>query len=130
MTALSTSCSRQTHLCKEWAQGTSSRGNERRKERNRICGRLVVEGHQDVAGSVCAGISSANQQMLQGTHAVTQAKNRQVPDLRCYHWTVNAAIPFVVDLISNTQMIESCGEGCCNHLQSNTKCTSQCKLGQ
>ncbi len=129
MTALSRPCNRQTHLCKEWAQGTSSRGNEWREERNRICGRLVVEGHQDVAGSVCAGIPSADQQMLQGTHAVAQAKDRQVLDLRCYHWTVNAAIPFVMDLIGDAQMIESCREGCCNHLQSNTKCAAECKLG-
>lgn len=91
-----------THLCKERAQGTSSRCNEWREERDRICGRLVVEGHQDVACSVCAGIPSADQQMLQGTHAVAQAKDRQVPDLGCYHGTVNAAIPFVMDLISNT----------------------------
>lgn len=68
--------------------------------------------------------------MLQGTHAVTQPKNRQVPDFRRYRRAVNAPVPLVVDLISNAQMIEACGEGCCNDLQDKTECALAANLAE
>ena len=89
----------QIYLSKERSQSSRPRRNERRKEWNCVCGRLVVEGHQNIAGSVCAGISRADQQMLQGAHAMSNAIDWQIFDLCSYPWVMDAAIPLVVDLI-------------------------------